>query len=383
MLYMEHNSHILFTKEVCHSLRKISNVILQDIRSTNMKIQVVSSLFFTICVLTIFKAEVSATSYLSKTRQAYSPLASRAEQLVDGDLKSVDSVYSTTLAPNLSKRSGKRRPWSPEELKLLVELREERKLPWNKINEFFPQRGWQALKTRYSIITRDSNRIKKKVKPWTHKERDALLKLKKTGLSWREIAEHIPGRSPMAVKRKYQHLHKDVKVPKAINRKWSAKENKLILKLAEEGVPWKERVKYFDNRSMKAVKNQFSKLMSPNPPRYGNYTPEEDDEIAKALELGMTIEQIAQLLDRNIESVGRRIKILRRSNRLKLAPQIASGRPYSVADIELMHEMRDRGMTWDQIATRYFPGRSKVGVRQGYKNYQKRQKEQKKKKGNG
>lgn len=286
------------------------------------------------------------------------------------------------MAPTLSKRSGKRRPWSSEELELLLELREEQHLPWNEISKFFPQRGWQALISRYSIITRDPNRIKKKIKPWADKETDVLLKLRKMGLSWDEIAEHIPGRSINAVKRKYRHLHEDVKVPKAIQRQWSTKENKLILKLVEEGVPWKERVKYFDNRSLKALKSQFTKLKSPNPPPDEKYTSEEDGEIVKALELGMTVEETAHLLDRNIKSVSKRITKLVRSNRRELAPQIAMGRPYSVADFELIREMRDHGMYWDQIVTRFFPGRTTTAVKQGYKRYRKKQKDKKEKKGN-
>ena len=341
-----------------------------------MKIQVVSSLFFTLCVLNS-KAEVSATSYLSKFRQTYSPLASRAEQLVDGDLTSVDSVYSSTLAPKLSKRSGERRSWSSKELELLLELRDERQLPWSEISEFFPQRGWQAIKTRYSIITRDPDRTKKKIKPWADEEKEVLLKLRKMGLSWGEIAEHIPGRSPKAVKRKYQHLTGDVEVPKAVKRQWSTEENKLILKLAEEGVPWRERVKYFDDRSMKALKLQYTMLKSRNPALYEKYTPEEDDEIVKALELGMTVEETAQVLERDIESVSKHITKLVQSKRLERAPQIAIGRPYSVADFELIREMRGRGMSWDQIVTKSFPGRTKDGIRTGYGRYQKKQKEEK------
>ena len=133
---------------------------------------------------------------------------------------------------------------------------------------------------------------------------------------------------------------------------------------------------------MKALKNQFTKLKSPNPPLYGKYTSKEDDKIVKALELGMTVEETAQLLERNIESVSKRITKLVRSNRLELAPQIASGRPYSVADFELIYKMRDHGMSWDQIVTKFFPGRTKTGIRIGYRRYQEKQKEEKEKKGN-
>lgn len=43
-------------------------------------------------------------------------------------------------------------------------------------------------------------------KPWTEEEHQALLYGVKKGLSWKEIADGLPFRSPQAVRRRWQYM---------------------------------------------------------------------------------------------------------------------------------------------------------------------------------
>ena len=125
-----------------------------------------------------------------------------------------------TLKRKLSMQNEERIPWTPEEDKLLQDLR-ARGQPWKEISKAFPERTQQAVKIRYGRISK---------KQWTSKEDERLQELARSGLNWEEIAERLPGRSPVAISRRYRLLGGDNK----------AQEDKFMIQAIEEGETYKE-----------------------------------------------------------------------------------------------------------------------------------------------
>ena len=304
------------------------------------------------------KAEVSVQPYPS-TRTKH----------VGDDLSPASSIKSLGLEPKIFKRAQK---WTTEEEELLLELRSQ-ELSWNEIKKYFPERSWNALTLRYSKLTRDPSTSRKKPKPFTPEESKLLLELSKTNTTWRERAKYFPGRKANAVKNHYYNLVRGYPAPKTFRRQWTAEEDKLLIELGEEGVPWEERVKFFDNRTLRSLKRQFRKLRSTNPEQKGGFTTREDDLLIEALNAGKEIEEITQLLERSEQGVKRRIRKLRKSGRLDLVVSQIGTRPrYIVADFTLMEELAKKGVSWKDIAADYFPDRESKGVKEAYMRYQER-----------
>ena len=152
-----------------------------------MKIDIISSLvlgkifffFLVFCVLDV-RAEINIQPYSCEFRQALSP---------------VHSVKSTASKPKLFRRGQK---WTAEEEERLIRLRAQR-ISWDELVESFPGRTWTAIRAKYSKLTMDRSKPPKKVVRWTKEEKELLLELVKTGVSYEEIAKRFPGRSPGAI----------------------------------------------------------------------------------------------------------------------------------------------------------------------------------------
>ena len=343
--------------------------MLRNAILANMKINFISSLVLEICCFSCLcvldtKAEVSGQSYIPKVGKTHS-LASRSENS-DSGLSSVNSVKLGALERRLIKRG---QPWTPEETQLLLDLREQQ-LPWSEIHEHFPDRTWQALAGKYYRTTRDLPTRGVKSKLWTNKERELLLKLVGTNTSWEDIAKNLPGRTTEATKGQYYYLNTDFSAPEEFKRRWTAEEDELIQNLTKAGVPWTESVTLFNNRSIAALRQRSLKFTSPKFV-LGGFTSKEDDLIVEALELGLSLDEISQLLERTIRGIRKRIKKLQQLNRIDVVvPQMAGRRKYSDEELELIREMTDKGMSWEIIATNYFPGRSGSSIRKAYRRYQ-------------
>ena len=323
-------------------------------------------LIFGLCALHV-KAEVSVQSFSSPSIGQQLSRAARTEH-VDGD----PSLPAVSYA-RLSKRA---RSWTPEEEELLLKLRSKR-MSWDEIEKRFPGRSWTALQQKYNKLTPKSDRNPVKYKSWTKEEQDLLLELVEANKTWREIGEFFPGRSTETIYGKYRYLTKGNPVPKRVQESWTAEENELLIRLAKEKVPWEGRVTFFKNRSLVALRNQSSKLASPTL-HTGKYNPEEDKILIEALESGMMADDITGLLNRNVKSIKRRMRMLEKQNKLDPPPQEARKRYYKAADFELMQKSVEQGMSWKDIAEGYFPGRPYENMDKAYQRYQR---EKKKKKG--
>ncbi len=93
--------------------------------------------------------------------------------------------------------------YTPVEDELMVKLRKKR-LPWDKIIEFFPGRTKQGLQQRYSNLRTGKTNSDPQRISYTPEE-DRLLKrlVEQRNLSWKQIAAYFPGRSSGALQNHY------------------------------------------------------------------------------------------------------------------------------------------------------------------------------------
>ena len=289
---------------------------------------------------------------------------------IRGDDNNNNSIKAVVASgePRFFKRSG--RGWTDEEEDRLLELTEQRRMPFAEIQQkFFPERTENALRTKHNQLTHDFYKDEREQKKWTEEQKRLLIKLVESNTPWSETAWFFPGRSVDALRGMYRSAKGDRFVPKRIIREWTTEENELLLRLAEEGIPWKKRVAFFDNRTLEAMQRQYTKVRTgPKPkPKPGIYTSEEDNLIVESLESGLTVIEIANLIGRKPRGVLKRIERLEQESRLKFTPpQIKTNRNYSVADFELMDDLRNRGLSWEEIAFEHFPGRKSENVMQAY-----------------
>ena len=333
-------------------------------------------------------AGVSVQLYPSASRQIH-PLVARAEH-DNGDATSVSSVVEAAFSEPTASRSGE--PWTDDEVDRLLQLRGEERRPWADVAQPFPERSGFAVLQKYYKLTRKPTGTQAKPKPWTDDEEETLLELAGTDATWEERAVYLPGRSATAARSHYHYLISDKSLPKEYKRLYTAEEDELLQELDEAGIPWKERVTRFDNRTIPALQYRMKKLKEeekekekgggeeegegtqrseelegPKTQQAGKFTPKEDDDLIKALDLGMTLEEITELLGRSRRGVQRRIKALEQANRIAdRTPQISKGRWHTDADYELMRESLEQGMSWKHIAAEYFPGRAAKTIKKAY-----------------
>ena len=262
----------------------------------------------------------SVPSYSSKIRQTYSLAASGAKNVDSSDLPAVASVKAAALkSKKIFKRASR---WTPKEVERLLKLKAEG-MKFTEMEEHFPGRTWKALPAKYYHLTHDPpGKEGRKGRPWTDQENKLLLKLADGNGSWKEIAERFPTRTVAAVTSHYKYLRKDNAAPQRISMK---------------------------------------------------YTAEEDERLIEALKSGKTVEEVSQSLEREVSSVKARVKILKRQGRLDPALRTMAERYYTDADYALMHGMRERNMSWEDIAARYFPKRSSVALRDAYRRHLQRE----------
>ena len=265
------------------------------------------------------KAEVSAQPLYrpTKLRQTsfLTSVSTRAET-VNSDLSLVGkSRNAAALEQKLLKRGAR---WTAEEDRRLLELREQGK-SWEEVHKIFPERSWIAVIARYHRLKPDAPGPTKEVNFWTEEEEKLLLELVKADISWEEMAKQLPGRTAKALRAKYRNLSGDYRViPKNVSRRWTAEEDELVLELTRAHIPRAEQVAFFNDRTAQALRARYVILKSGGP------------------------------------------------------PQGQKNQPYTVAEFELMHELRENGTSWNDIAAEYFPDRPSTGPAYAYRQYQKR-----------
>ena len=275
---------------------------------SNLAVLGISSFFLIECAQVV-KTEAGLQLEYPQTQPAQIP-ASQAEH--------ARWIRSAPPATQLFKRAGKR--WTDEEVDYLVELREEEELSWEEIAEFFPERKWGGVKQKYERLNRDPLAPKTKERRlWTPEEDERLLELKREDKSWEEMAEFLKGRTPSAIKTHYYYITgEDKQAPASTRRK---------------------------------------------------YTEEDDNLLLEALREGLSTTEVAQRLETTVETVNRRVASLREQKRFNPASISKKYRSYTIDELNLIHELRERGMSWKLIRRVHFPERNVNTMRQRYKKY--------------
>ena len=103
----------------------------------------------------------------------------------------------------------------------------------------------------------DKTAKKPKKRAFTPQEDQMILALLKQseGMSWKEIAQYIPGKTTRQCRERYQTY-----LAPGINQSpWTKEEDeKLVQKYNELGSKWSMIAKFFDGRSANALKNRFN-----------------------------------------------------------------------------------------------------------------------------
>lgn len=169
---------------------------------------------------------------------------------------------------NLKKRATE--PWTVEEVKLLLELKDQRGLPWDEIRGFYPERSGAALRTKYQALTREPVREEETLNswteeentfnPWTEEENILLIELAEADIPWEDVARRFSGRSIPALREQYHYLTRDRRIAGSAYRPWTPEEDELLLKMVEDKVPWEERLAFFDDRSLTALWSRLAAL---------------------------------------------------------------------------------------------------------------------------
>ena len=276
----------------------------------------ITSIFF-LFVHTFETGKTVGSSLESRNPQLSAQLTSRtilAPQTASITANNGNEILASASRP-LVKRGGAK--WSKADEERLLRLRREGK-SWHELMSSFEGRTWIALSQKYDKLTHNRSNRKRgaKKKKWTVEEDESLLKHVAAGESWEAIAEKLPGRTAQATYHRHRKLTGALQAPKAV---------------------WK------------------------------SYTREEDERIIRAINSGRPVKQVSEMMDRNERSVRDRISLLRDAGRLDTS--LSFRKPYTDDELELIHEKRQRGMKFKDIARIYFPGRSLSSVASRYHQY--------------
>ncbi len=182
-----------------------------------------------------------------------------AESFPGRSQEAVESHYHSELK---EKNEPLGSQWTPEEDQLLAELRSNKSLSWSQIIEFFPGRTADAVKKRWFSKLRGNGVSSSR--QWTPEEDQLLTELReKKSLSWKQIIEFFPGRTPGAVQKHYQLRAKEMlEQPKETHERswgqWTPEEDQLLVELKEKkGLTMRQIVESFPGRSAEAVERHY------------------------------------------------------------------------------------------------------------------------------
>ena len=206
---------------------------------------------------------------------------------------------------------------------------------------FLVNQGYESRHDQSGIIT--FSPVPQPAKVWTDEEDDLLLKLREgDALEWEQIATSFPGRTARGTERRYKKLARKLlkqdsgkakrkKKPKILQRRYSEKEDELIIKLREEDkLSWQDiAVKFPDRNAMALQKRYVRELVDHN--------------------RGTGVDPLA-------EGEG---GFVFRSNPLKFSRYIAE------EDKMLLHLRDDLGLHWSEIEKR-MPGRRSQSLENRY-----------------
>lgn len=148
-----------------------------------------------------------------------------------------------------------KRFWSKkEDSQLLSFIQEKSNKNWKLISDFIKSKTPQQCAYRYGKLMADLNK-----KKWTRKDDIKLLDLIEVyGFNWKRLAQFYEDRNDVDLEFRYREKLN----PNISNEEFTAKEDKLIIKLHQEyGNKWFEISRHFPNRTSKMIKRRFQNFL--------------------------------------------------------------------------------------------------------------------------
>lgn len=93
-----------------------------------------------------------------------------------------------------------RSPWTPEEDRILAQLRHVKQLSFSEIAKRMPGRTMRALRWRFGMKDGIVSQPK-----YTTEELDKIVQLRHAGMKWKDIKAQFPGRTLVAIKKVYHN----------------------------------------------------------------------------------------------------------------------------------------------------------------------------------
>lgn len=154
---------------------------------------------------------------------------------------------------------------------------------------------------------------------YTPEEDQLLIKQRELGKSWRDIGKLFPRRHWSTLIHRYSRLTR--KYPPTPGTRdynfWTPEEDEKLVEAKELGFTWKEIADLFDNeRSQESLFGRYQQFRGPSKTRRIPYSPEEDKHLLEAVKAGFTWKEIAELFDeeRAVHSLKARLKVLKANN---------------------------------------------------------------------
>ncbi|KAG6108850.1 hypothetical protein E4U14_003453 [Claviceps sp. LM454 group G7] len=196
-------------------------------------------------------------------------------------------AYGTEMPQgSLQAKLNKLKPWTEEEDKLLLTLKEAGVKKWQEISESLGRTSY-ACQSRYGKCIEkvsETEKLKNEGFKWTAEEEKLLVQLKASDKTWQEISERLE-RTPSACQARHSHRRKfqDVSETGSLQlknerRKWTAEEEKLLFQLRAADKTWQEISDHLPGRTVNSCMNHCGDVL-----RRG-WSHEEENKLARLYE---------------------------------------------------------------------------------------------------
>ncbi|GAB1733361.1 hypothetical protein NU195Hw_Modified_489t1 [Hortaea werneckii] len=158
-------------------------------------------------------------------RSIYAVQCRYSKMLVGKPTAGRDALIEQGFSFNKEKGETREGGFTAQDDELLVQLREEHEMDWASIAERLPDRTAEAVESRYNLLlgspapgpdaglkqsrrkSKDPERPDKHMRAYSKEEDALLLRLREVKkLPWQAVAEHMIGRSGLAIQKRYVRL---------------------------------------------------------------------------------------------------------------------------------------------------------------------------------
>ncbi|KAI7280700.1 hypothetical protein KC345_g4618 [Hortaea werneckii] len=249
-------------------------------------------------------------------RSIYAVQCRYSKMLVGRPTAGRDALIEQGFSFNKEKGETREGGFTAQDDELLVQLREEHEMDWATIVERLPDRTAEAIESRYNLLLgtpapdpdagpkqskrkpKDPERPDKHMRAYSKEEDALLLRLREVQkLPWQAVAEHMIGRSGLAIQKRYvrlleirksivsrgeddpfAHIFQDAPAVDAedeaaataeLEQKWrnerfnahsslTLAEERLLLRLIDEqGLDWEQAAQQIPGRSVQVLQSRY------------------------------------------------------------------------------------------------------------------------------